>query len=110
MADRALRGTGLGSKSFEDDTNIDYAARQEIGFDCPNGHHHTVMFAAEADLPLEWECPKCGRVSLRSDGSRADEKEVKPPRTHYDMLRERRSIPELEELMAERLALLRSDD
>ncbi len=97
MADRALRGSGLGSKSFEDDTGIEYAPRQEVGFDCPKGHHFTMMFAAEAELPMEWACSKCGLVALRSDGSRADEKEVKPPRTHYDMLRERRSIPELEE-------------
>ena len=38
----------------------------------------------------------------------AEAKEVKPPRTHWDMLLERRSIPELEELLEERLALLRS--
>ncbi|SHF63871.1 RNA polymerase-binding protein RbpA [Streptoalloteichus hindustanus] len=31
---------------------------------------------------------------------------TKPARTHWDMLRERRSIPELEQLLAERLALL----
>jgi hypothetical protein len=32
---------------------------------------------------------------------------VKPARTHWDMLLERRSIPELEELLEERLTLLR---
>lgn len=110
MADRSLRGSGLGSKSFEDDHGVEYAPRQEIGFDCPKGHHFTMMFAAEADLPMQWECSKCGQVALRSDGARAEEKEAKPVRTHYDMLRERRSIPELEELMAERLALLRNDE
>jgi len=31
-------------------------------------------------------------------------------RTHWDMLRERRSIAELEELLAERLSLLRSGE
>ena len=110
MADRALRGSGLGSKSFEEDHGIEYAARQEIEFDCPKGHHFSMMFAAEAELPFEWECSRCGLVALRSDGQRAEEKETNPVRTHYDMLRERRSIPELEELMAERLALLRNED
>jgi RNA polymerase-binding protein len=37
-------------------------------------------------------------------------KEEKAPRTHWDMLRERRSIAELEELLAERLNLLRSGE
>lgn len=108
MADRALRGTGLGSKSFEDEGGIEFAPRQEIGFDCSNGHHFTVMFSDEAELPHEWECQRCGVAAVRSDGSRGEEKEAKPVRTHYDMLRERRSIPELEELMAERLELLRN--
>lgn len=110
MADRALRGTGLGAKSFEDDEGIEFAPRQEISFDCPSGHHFSVMFSEEAELPAQWECQRCGKVAVRADGTQPEEKEVKPPRTHYDMLRERRSIPELEELMAERLALLRDED
>jgi ribosomal protein S27E len=110
MADRALRGSGLGSRSFEDETGVEFAPRLEVAFDCPAGHHFTVMFSEEADLPTEWECQKCGKVALRSDGTRAEEKNVKPVRTHYDMLRERRTIPELEELMAERLEILRKQD
>ncbi|HNV10893.1 MAG TPA: RNA polymerase-binding protein RbpA [Propionibacteriaceae bacterium] len=109
MADRALRGMGLGAKSFEDEEGIEFAARQSIGFDCPNDHHYELTFAAEAEPPMEWECPRCGKPGLRSDGERADAKDVKAPRTHWDMLRERRSIPELEELLAERLELRRSD-
>jgi len=38
---------------------------------------------------------------------RPEEKSGKPQRTHWDMLLERRSIPELEELLDERLDLLR---
>ncbi len=110
MADRALRGSGLGSRSFEDETGVEFAPRLEVAFDCPMGHHFTVMFSEEADLPVEWECQKCGKIALRSDGTRAEGKDVKPVRTHYDMLRERRTIPELEELMAERLELLRKQD
>jgi predicted RNA-binding Zn-ribbon protein involved in translation (DUF1610 family) len=110
MADRALRGSGLGSRSFEDATGVEFAPRQQVEFDCPSGHHFAVMFSEEAELPLEWECTKCGKIAVRSDGSRPEEKDVKAPRTHYDMLRERRSIPELEELMAERLEILRKQD
>ena len=58
----------------------------------------------------EYSCQKCGKTAVRADGSRPEEKDVKAPRTHYDMLRERRSIPELEELMAERLEILRKQD
>ena len=36
-------------------------------------------------------------------------KATKPARTHWDMLRERRSIEELEELLAERLDEIRGE-
>lgn len=107
MAERSLRGAGLGRRSFEDEVGIEFAARQEIGFDCPNNHHFELTFSEEADLPTEWECPRCGLESKRTDGSVSEPKDEKPVRTHWDMLRERRSIPELEELLAERLETIR---
>ncbi|GAA1380037.1 RNA polymerase-binding protein RbpA [Luteococcus sanguinis] len=110
MADRALRGMGLGAKSFEDEEGIEFAARQNIGFDCDAGHHFDMVFAEEAELPAEWECPRCGRVGRRTDGTKPEEKYVKPVRTHWDMLRERRSLDELEELFEERLELLRGSN
>lgn len=109
MAGKALRGHGLGSKSLSDGQGVELAARQDIEFDCANEHHFAITFAAEADLPAEWECPRCGAVGKRSDGILAEVKVGKPPRTHWDMLRERRSIEELEEILAERLEVLRKD-
>ena len=108
MADRALRGMGLGAKSFEDEEGIEFAPRQALGFDCPQGHHFELTFSVEAELPTEWDCPRCGQTALRSDGVRADDRDGKPARTHWDMLRERRSIPELEDLLKERLEIVRT--
>jgi rubredoxin len=110
MADRSLKGTGLGAKSFEDEAGVEFAARQEVGYDCPREHHFSLVFSAEADIPSVWECPRCGAESLRSDGERPEMKEEKQPRTHWDMLRERRSIAELEDLLTERLNQLRSGE
>ena len=109
MAERALRGTRLGATSYENDRNTDLAPRQEIAFDCPKGHHFTVPFAAEAEVPATWECRVCGAVSFTSTGDLPVPKKVKPPRSHWDMLRERRSIADLEQVLAERLALIRGD-
>lgn len=108
MADRSLRGAGLGAKSFEDETGIEFAPRQEIGFDCSHGHHFTRVFSQEAELPTSWECPRCGMDSERSDGVPMEVREEKHGRSHWDMLRERRSIAELEDLLAERLDVLRA--
>lgn len=109
MADKALRGHGLGSKSLADPSGVELAARQEIAFDCPQAHNFAITFAAEAELPTEWECPRCGKVARRSDGVEPEPKEVKAPRTHWDMLRERRSIEELEDILAERLGEIRQE-
>jgi len=109
MAERALRGTRLGATSYENDRNTDLAPRQEIGFDCPQGHHFSVPFAAEAEVPTQWECRVCGATAHTSEGDLPAPRKVKPPRSHWDMLRERRSIADLEQVLAERLALIRGD-
>ena len=108
MADRALRGVGLGSKTFEDEQGVEFAERQSLALDCPKGHHFTVTFSVEADLPTEWECKKCGLMATRSDGVVGEEKVEKPVRTHWDMLLERRSVEELDELLKERLDIIKT--
>ena len=106
MAERSLRGTRLGAISYETDRNTELAPRQGARYDCPKGHHVTVPFAAEADVPLTWECRVCGATAHLVDGDEPEAKKVKPPRTHWDMLLERRSVGELEQLLTERLELL----
>ena len=107
MASGVLRGSGLGSHNNQDPAGVELAPRLNVGFDCPNEHHFTIVFAEEAELPTQWECPRCGELAARSDGAESDVKPEKPPRTHWDMLRERRSIEELEDLLAERLEEIR---
>jgi hypothetical protein len=108
MRNRSVRASGLGTKSFEGEAGVELAPRRTLGFDCALGHHFGIVFAEEADLPAAWDCPRCGEPATRSDGFSAEAKDVKRVRTHWDMLRERRSLAELEELLAERLTLLKS--
>ena len=110
MSDRALRGSRLGTQSFEDERGVEMAPRAQIEYDCPHGHQFAVTFAQEAEIPVLWECPRCGATSMRRDGGEVEEKATKPVRTHWDMLRERRSIPELEDILTERLELLRAGE
>jgi rubredoxin len=108
MAERALRGSRLGAQSYETDANIEMAPRQSVTYDCANGHRFAMPFSLEADVPEVWECTVCGAEALRVDGTRPEPKQGKPARTHWDMLLERRSVKELEVLLAERLAQLRA--
>ena len=111
MSERAtLRGSRLGGTSFEDESGIEFAPRQRVIYDCPQGHEFEIPMAAEADIPFTWECPRCGAESRQRDGVQPEAKAEKPARTHWDMLLERRSIPELEDILSERLELLRTGE
>jgi hypothetical protein len=108
MADRVLRGSRLGAVSYETDRNHDLAPRRTVRYACAKDHEFEVPFSDDAEVPPTWECRLHGTESKIIDGAEPEQKKAKPPRTHWDMLLERRSIPELEELLNERLETLRS--
>ncbi len=110
MADRALRGARLGTQSFEDERGIEMAPRQQVEYVCDDGHTFVVTMSDEAEVPAEWEDPKTGHIGRRVDGGEVEKKDVKHVRTHWDMLLERRSVDELEEILTERLQLLRAGE
>lgn len=107
MADRVLRGSRLGAVSYETDRDHDLAPRQGARYRTPSGEIFHVPFADDAEIPGTWLC-KNGQEGELIDGAPTEEKKVKPPRTHWDMLLERRSEKELEELLAERMTLLKA--
>ena len=109
-------GTGITHPGYDIDlTVVEPCPTRIVGYRCPAGHHFRLRFASEADeIPTTWVC-RCGE-----DG-RTDAKDARTPvlspaeryararrKTHADMLHERRSIEELDALLAERLALLRT--
>ncbi|HEU4512880.1 MAG TPA: RNA polymerase-binding protein RbpA [Nocardioidaceae bacterium] len=110
MGERTLRGARLGGQSFEDERGIEFAARQQVGYKCPQGHEFEITMSVEAEVPAVWECPRCGAEALSTSGITREEKVEKPVRTHWDMLLERRSIKELEDILSERLELLRGGE
>ncbi|HLR28116.1 MAG TPA: RNA polymerase-binding protein RbpA [Ruania sp.] len=107
MAERALRGMRIGANSMETEEGVEFAPRVEAVYDCPDGRVIIIPFAADAEIPPVWEAPGGGEALLRN-AERPDKKPGKPVRTHWDMLLERRTESELQELLDERLELLRS--
>ena len=105
----ALRGTRLGATSLENDRDVEFAPRMTVTYNCPAGHVINMPFAVEAEVPVEWECHR-GEMALLVDAVKPEPKPVKHVRTHWDMLLERRTIADLEELLEERLAPLEADD
>ncbi len=111
MADRALRGMQIGSKSLESEEGVVFADRFEAKYVCANGHDFVIAMAADAEPPATWEC-RCGEFAelVGDPVVEEDAKAVKPQRTHWDMLLERRSLEELEQLLQEQLEAFRSGE
>jgi len=107
-ADHLMRGSRLGVVSFETDRNRDLAPRQIARYRTENGEEFDMPFAADAAVPGTWLCRNGMEGTLIEGGELAEPKKVKVPRTHWDMLRERRSIEELDELLKERLEIIKS--
>ena len=112
MADRSLRGMRLGTQSLQSEVGVEFSPRQKRVYRAADGTEFEVVFAADAEVPQQWESPKTGQegILVGSDGEPVilDTADVKVPRSHWDMLLERRTRAELEELLQERLDYLRS--
>lgn len=112
MADRSLRGIRLGAQSLQSEEGVVFHERAQHTYTCTAcGRDTTLTFAVDAEVPPSWECRTCGGEALRRVGEgteTVDHSGDKTPRSHWDMLLERRTIPELEELLEERLAYVRA--
>jgi len=112
MADRSLRGMRLGSQSLQSEEGVTFSPRSQYTYLCSEcGRTTEVVFSAEAEAPESWECKACGQPAtllVDDEPVEIDHSDVKTPRSHWDMLLERRSRAELEELLEERLSYLRA--
>ncbi|MDR1266392.1 MAG: RNA polymerase-binding protein RbpA [Propionibacteriaceae bacterium] len=84
-----------------------FAPRAQVPYGCERRHSFTLTFAVDAPAPSHWDCPRCGQLAARQDSAPAPAPQPKPVRSHWDRLLQRRTIPELEELLAERLREMR---
>ena len=108
MADRVLRGSRLGSVSYETDRHVELAPRMTVEFDCDKGHRTSLTLAEDAEVPTHLGVPLLrGARRTAWTASSTRRSRSKPARTHWDMLLERRTVADLEDVLAERLQLLR---
>src|SRR5699024_4876358 len=106
MADRVLRGSRMGAGSYETERDHDLAPRQMVKYQTDDGEIFEVPFADDAEMPQDW-LRKNRQMGTIVEHEAIESTHAKPPRTHWDMLLERRSLEELEELLEERIELLR---
>jgi len=112
MADRSLRGMRLGTQSLQSEVGVEFSPRKKSIYRTADGETFEVVFAADAEVPGVWESAKSGQEGVLLDGDgvpvESEDVDVKVPRSHWDMLLERRTRAELEELLQERLDYLRA--
>ncbi len=102
----------LGAQSLQSEEGVTFSPRRRSTYQLDDGSTFDVTFSADAEVPAQWESPKSGREGrlLGENGKPVplDETDVRVPRTHWDMLLERRTRAELQELLDERLTFLRA--
>lgn len=113
MAERTLRGARIGATSLQAEEGVEFSPRRRVEYLTDQGRSFSIMFDADAEPPVEWTDQRTGEVGFLDDeAGRAARDEFedkeKQQRTHWDMLLERRTREELEELLEERLQLLRA--
>lgn len=113
MADRTLRGSRIGATSLQGESGVELSPRNAVEYLTDSGKRFSVVFDADAEPPPEWADQRSGEIGFLDDeAGRAarEEFEMKEStqRTPWDMLIERRTVEELEELLEERLQLLRA--
>lgn len=111
MAQQSMRGIRLGAQSLESEIGVEYSPRTKQTYQCKNSHLSEIVFAQEAEIPKTWQCRSCPEVGhLVAEGKtiKLDIDDFKTPRSHWEMLLERRSKQELEEILKERLSYIKA--
>jgi hypothetical protein len=105
-------GTRRSPYSLTDDL-VEPAEIREVAYRCPSGHTFVTRFYAGAEVvPRQWDCRACD-AQAHTDDPEATEvprsrRDLGRSKTAWQMLRERRSLADLEILLEERLGLLRA--
>ena len=85
----------------------DAAPRLYVSYFCASGHVTRPAFAAEAQVPESWDCPRCGLPANLDSANPPPPPKIEPYKTHLAYVRERRNAEDGEAILAEALAKLR---
>lgn len=83
------------------------APRVHVSFYCANGHVTRPAFAAEAQIPESWDCPRCGLPANMDENNPPPPPKIQPYKTHLAYVKERRSDKEAAAILQEALQGLR---
>ena len=103
----AIRGSRVGAGPMGEEERGEAAPREYVSYFCANHHVIRPAFAAEAEIPDTWECPRCGLPANRDQANPPAPPKIVPYKTHLAYVKERRSEAEAAAILAEALENLR---
>ena len=104
----AIRGTRVGAGPMGESERGETAARECVPYYCANGHVNNTWFAAEAEIPDNWDCPRCGLPGGRDAQAPPAALRNEPYKTHLAYVKERRSDADGDAILEEALGRLRA--
>jgi hypothetical protein len=104
----AIRGTRVGAGPMGESERGETAPRARIPYFCANGHETRPSFAADAEIPEFWDCPRCGLPAGREQSAPPAAPRNEPYKTHLAYVKERRSDEDGAAILEEALARLRA--
>ena len=103
-----IRGKRVGSgPSGENERGLS-APRVRVEFHCAQGHASSPTFSAGAEIPDEWDCPRCGLPAGQDAANPPSARSAEPYKTHLAYVRERRTDEDGAALLDEALQKLRA--
>ena len=104
----AIRGSRVGAGPMGETERGETAPRKRVSFWCANRHESRPSFAADAEIPELWDCPRCGYQANRDRDNPPPPPRNEPYKTHLAYVRERRDDRDGEALLNEALEELRA--
>ena len=78
----AIRGTRVGAGPMGEAERGDTAPRLYVSYFCASGHVTRPAFAADAQIPDSWDCPRCGLPANTDEENPPPPPKITPYKTH----------------------------
>ncbi len=105
----AIKGSRVGAGPMGEAERGDAAPRIRMSFWCANGHESKPSFATDAQIPEEWDCPKCGQPASSDRENPPPPPKIEPYKTHLAYVKERRNDVDGDAILNEALEKRRAD-
>lgn len=104
----AIRGSRVGAGPMGEAERGEAAPRMHVSYFCAQGHVTSPAFAADAQVPESWDCPRCGLPANLDEENPPPPPKIVPYKTHLAYVKERRTDAEAAQILEEAVSALRA--